>query len=82
MLDPGDGVMPTQEFQHGGGIVHMLLHAQRQRLDSLQDVEGVRRRHGWAEIIHAFGTELGGEGGWAEFLMEINFVFLFISFLS
>ena len=66
--------MPAQEFQHGSCIVHMLLHAQRQRLDSLQDVEGVRRRHGRAEIIHALGAEFGGEGGWAEFLVEIDFV--------
>src|SRR3546814_19821008 len=46
------------------------LHAERQGLDALEDLEGVRRTHARAEIAHPFEPRPGDEGGGAEFLVE------------
>src|SRR3546814_12590917 len=37
---PGDGVLALQDVEHLQGVGHVALHAQRQRLDALQDEIG------------------------------------------
>ena len=60
----------VEKVEHRRGILHVALHAQRQGLDALQQVEGVGRRKTRAEIAQAFGARPHDEGRRAEFLAE------------
>ena len=48
----------------------MTLHAHAERLDALQQLEGIHRRHTGAEIAQPFGARAHDEGGGAELLVE------------
>src|SRR5262245_20290810 len=49
-------------------------HAERQRLDALQDVEGICRAHAGAEIAQALGARPHDEGLRSELLGKIDAV--------
>ena len=63
-----------EEAEHRRRVLDMALHAQRQRLDALQEMEGVGRRHAGAEIAQAFGARPHDEGRRAELLGEVDAV--------
>ena len=58
----GDVVAPLQPGGHRQGVVHVPLHAQRERLDALGDEEGRVRRQREAEVALALGSRLEDEG--------------------
>ena len=72
MQHPTHRLVPCQEIQHRGRVRDMALHAQRQRLDPLQQMKRVRGREACAEIAQAFGAGAHDEGGRAELLGEIQ----------
>ncbi len=67
---PIHGLALGQEIEHRRGVLHVALHAQRQGLDALQQVEGIGRRQAGAEIAQALGARPHDEGGRAELLAE------------
>ena len=56
MQHPVDRLVGLQRRQHGRRVRDMALHAQRQRLDALQQIESVGRRQAGAEVAQAFGA--------------------------
>ena len=57
-----------RELEHGRRVFHVPLHAHRQGLDALQQVEGIAGRHAGAEIAQAFGPRAHDEGRGPELL--------------
>ena len=80
--DPGDGRIGFQRRRHRHGIGDMALHAQRQGLDTLQQLEGVHRAHAGAEIAQALDARAGDEGLGAELLGEVDAVITGIGLAS
>ena len=62
MPDPRNERMRGQELHHLLRVVDMALHAQRQRLDALQDQPGGVRAHAGAEVAQAFAARAQQEG--------------------
>ena len=58
----------------------MALHAQRQRLDTGQDHEGVEGRDGRAEVAQAQHAAGDGEGDIAERLVDLQAVIALAGF--
>ena len=44
MQNPVYGLVRVEEFQHAKRIAHVPLHAHAERLDALQELEGIGRR--------------------------------------
>ena len=63
-----------QELDHLLGVAHVALHAQRQRLDALQDQPGGVRAHAGAEVAQAFAPRAQQEGADGGFLGEHHVV--------
>ncbi len=74
MQHPIDRGIVAQKCQHRRRVCHVPLHAQRQRLDALQQLERVHRRQAGAEVAQAFGPGAHDEGGGAELLGKDNAV--------
>ena len=70
MQHPLDRLVGGQELEHGERIRHVAVHAHAERLDALQQLEGVGRRQARAEIAQALGARPHDEGGLAELLVE------------
>ena len=68
MQHPVDRGIFAQEGQHGSRVLHMTLHAQRQRLHALQQMKGVGGRKTGAEIAQTFGARPHDKGGGTELL--------------
>ena len=80
MQHPVDRLVGGQEFEHRERVAHVPFHANAERLDALQQLEGVRRRQARAEIAQAFGAGAHDEGGLAELLVEDDAVIAGIGF--
>src|SRR5664279_4072083 len=53
--------MRSQKFGYSASVLHMALHTQRQRLNSLQEKKAVKRRQGRAGIPLADGAAPGNK---------------------
>src|SRR5437899_4299767 len=66
--------MPGKESDDLARVLDMARHAQRERLDPLQDLECGERRHACAEIADAFASRAQQESRGARFLAEHHVV--------
>jgi hypothetical protein len=66
------GRIVLEEAHHLARILDMARHAQRQGLETLQQVERRLRRHARAEVAHALGAGAHDEGVRAELLGEVD----------
>ena len=62
MVDPLHLGMVSQKLDHAQGVAHVALHAQRERLESLQQDPGVEGRDGSARVAQDDGTYARDEG--------------------
>ncbi len=70
----GNQRMRGEERHDLARVLHMPLHAHRERLDALQDLERGERRHAGAEIADAFAPRPQQEGGGRRLLAEHHVV--------
>ena len=66
----GHVAAPGQPLGDGAGVADVAVHAQPQRLDPLQEQEGVERAHGAAQVPQRFGAQLHQVAIGAEGLVE------------
>ena len=74
VLHPANRVVGGQRLGHCLGVGHVALHPQRQRLDALEDLEGVGRAHASPEIAQTLGPSPAYEGAGAELVTEADAV--------
>src|SRR5579875_2495502 len=58
IADPTDSGMRLQELRHAQRVLAMPLHAQRQRLQTLQEQPGVEGRGSRADVTQKLHTSL------------------------
>ena len=70
ILHPGNGRILLQPFGHRQRVAAVLLHAEFQRLDALNEQEGIERADAGAEIAQALHAHLDDVGQVAEHFAE------------
>src|ERR1039457_897063 len=71
MAHPGPLVPPFEPFRHRYGILDMPLHPQAQRLEALQEEEGIEGGNGRARVAQILQPGLEDEASGEEGLWEI-----------